>query len=248
MPVPTALGKWLFTVGWTGGQSVVALARTIATGDHSIVSRMTPGWSNGLARAWGMEVVAHGRHHVHAGETYVMMANHRSHTDIVALFEALPVLPGFLAKQELRRIPFFGRAMEVGGHVFIDRTKRAQAFDAIRGAAEQVRDGATIVVFPEGTRAEQRGVKPFKKGGFHLAQQAGVPILPIGIRGSAEILPKHGYGLRPGRVDVHIGAAIPREEVVSLPIDELVALVRSRICELSDLPKVGPDRARSRRE
>lgn len=241
MRVPTSVGRWLFTVGWTGGQSAMALARTVVTGDHGWVNRMTPGWAHGLARAWGMEVVAHGRHHVKAGETYVMMANHRSHTDIVALFEALPILPGFLAKQELRRVPVFGRAMEVGGHVFIDRTKRQRAFDAIREAAEQVRAGATIVVFPEGTRAEQRGVKPFKKGGFHLAQQAGVAILPIGIRGSAEILPKHRYALRPGRVDVHIGEAIPPERVVALSIDDLVALVRQRICELSDLPPVGPD-------
>jgi 1-acyl-sn-glycerol-3-phosphate acyltransferase len=239
--------KWLFTVGWTGGQCALALARTIATGDHTIVSRKTPGGSHGLARAWGMEVVAHGTHHVRADETYVMMSNHRSHTDIVALFEALPILPGFLAKQELRRIPFFGRAMEVGGHVFIDRTKRERAFEAIRAAAEQVRAGATIVVFPEGTRAQQRGVKPFKKGGFHLAQQAGVAILPIGIRGSAEILPKHGYGIRAGRVDVHIGAAIPREQVVALPIDELVELVGARICDLSALSPVGPDPARSKR-
>jgi 1-acyl-sn-glycerol-3-phosphate acyltransferase len=240
MVVPTSLGRWLFTMGWTAGGSFVALART-AAGDPAAVGRMTPWWSGGLARAWGMEVVAHGRHHVEPGETYVMMANHRSHVDIVALFEALPVLPGFLAKKELRRIPLFGRTMEVGGHVFIDRTKRERAFEAIEEAAAQVRDGATIVVFPEGTRAERAGVKPFKKGGFHLARQAGVAILPIGIRGSADVLPKHGRRLSPGRVDVHIGAAIPAGVVTTLPLDELIALVHARICELSGLRPVEAD-------
>lgn len=247
MAVPSPLGKWLFTGGWTAGQCLVALARA-AAGDHSSVVRMTPGWSHGLARGWGMEVAATGAEHLQAGETYVLMSNHQSHVDIVALFEALPILPGFLAKKELRRVPIFGRAMEVGGHVFIDRTNGREAFQAIREAAEQVRAGASIVIFPEGTRADRLGVKPFKKGGFHLARQAGVPIVPIGIRGSAGVLPKHSQHLRSGRVEVHIGEAIPAERVVSLPLRELMGEVRERICELSALPPIAGDaRARSRR-
>lgn len=234
-------------MGWTAGEAFVALARTAATGDHAVVRRMTPGWARGLARAWGVEVEAFGTEHVEPGRTYVLMANHQSHVDIVALFEALPILPGFLAKKELRRIPLFGRAMEVGGHVFIDRTKRTEAIAAIAEAAEQVRRGSSIVIFPEGRRADSPGVEPFKKGGFHLAKQARVPIVPIGIRGSAAVLPKHGWRLRPGRVEVHIGEALPADEVVATPLPELIERVRARICELSALPPIARDVRASRR-
>lgn len=247
MMVPSVVGRWLFTTGWTAGQCVVALARTAATGDHAVIGRMTPGWARGLARAWGLSVEAYGAEHIDPAQTYVLMSNHQSHVDIVALFEALPILPGFLAKKELRSIPLFGRAMEVGGHVFIDRTKRTEARVAIAEAAAQVRRGSSIVIFPEGTRADSPGVKPFKKGGFHLAKQAGVPIVPIGIRGSASVLPKHDWRLYPGRIEVHIGEAIPADDVVATPVPELIERVRNRICELSALPPIAGDVRAARR-
>ncbi len=249
MVVPGAFGKWLFTGGWTAGSALAVIVSTVASGDRAAVDRITRVWSHGLARGLGLEVVPHGRQRVDPGRTYVIMSNHQSHVDIVALLEALPIVPGFLAKKELRKIPIFGRAMEVGGHVFIDRAHRHQAFEAIAEAAEQVRHGASIVIFPEGTRAARPGVKPFKKGGFHLARQAGVPILPVGVRGSAAVLPKHTQRLRPGRVEVHIGEPIAADVVTSLPLEELIGTVRARISELSALPLItgDDDRAGSRR-
>jgi 1-acyl-sn-glycerol-3-phosphate acyltransferase len=168
--------------------------------------------------------------------TYVLMANHQSHIDVVALIVGLPMVPGFLAKAELRKVPLFGKAMESGGHVFVDRSDRARAFDAISEAARDIRTGKSIVIFPEGTRSDHREVLPFKKGGFHLAQQARVPVVPIGIRGSAAILPKHSRELLPGDVHVHVGAPIDGERVASAPLDDLIAEVRGRIVELSGLP------------
>jgi len=236
MTVPSVPGRWAFTGAVSIGTALAALVRTGVMRDHGAVARMTPSWSRRLAQGWGMEVEAHGRDHVEPGKTYVFMANHQSYADIVAIFEALPVLPGFLAKKELRRIPFFGRAMEVGGHVFIDRARRDRAFEAIAEAAEQVAAGASIVIFPEGTRADRPGVKAFKKGGFHLAKQARVPILPVGIRGSGSVLPKNSQAIRPGKVEVHIGEAVAAERVVELPLEELIVEVRARILELSGLP------------
>ena len=129
------------------------------------------------------------------------MANHLSHVDIVALFIALPMNVGFLAKKELRRVPFLGQAMVAGGHVFIDRARRERAVQALDDAAQQVAAGASIVVFPEGTRGDEERVQAFKKGGFHLARQANVPIVPVGIRGTRGIMTRDELVIRPGECE-----------------------------------------------
>ncbi len=236
-----------FTGAWCGGFFSYALAHHALTGDPTVVARISRKWAKGLCDGLGVTVHAHGQEHVHEGETYVFLANHQSHMDIPALFMALPVLPGFLAKKELRRVPLLGRAIEVGGHVFVQRGSRTSAVQAIDEAAAQVRSGKPIVVFPEGTRAATEVVKPFKKGGFHLAKAAQVPIVPIGIRGTGAVLRKHERAPRPGVVDVHIGEPISALTVRDTELNALVALVRGRICELAAMPRredvEGPERA-----
>jgi 1-acyl-sn-glycerol-3-phosphate acyltransferase len=233
--VPSVVGRFLFTSGYTGVESLIALARTLA-GDDQAVSRGTDRWARNVARGIGMEVDVFGAERLGLEASYVFMSNHQSHTDIIALFVALPIQPGFLAKKELRDVPLFGRAMEAGGHVFIDRTKHQEARETIADAARRVREGAPIAIFPEGTRSDTPTVKGFKKGGFHLAKQAGVPIVPIGIRGTAKILAKHGRAIHPGRVEVHIGEPVPPETIASLSVFDLVAHVRVRISELAEMP------------
>ena len=184
----------------------------------------------------GLEVKAHGAHHLDPTKPCVIMANHQSHMDILALFEGLPVQPGFLAKAELRRFPVFGQAMARGGHVFIDRGRHQRAVGAIKKAAQQVRAGRTIVIFPEGTRSDGKRIKPFKKGGFHLAKVARVPIVPVGIRGTAEILSKHAREIRPGQAEIHIGEPIDAESVRRADLDQLIRLTRVQIADLAGLP------------
>jgi 1-acyl-sn-glycerol-3-phosphate acyltransferase len=183
-----------------------------------------------------VDVHAYGTWRLDPEGTYVLMSNHQSHVDVPTLFVALPMVPGFLAKAELRRVPLFGRAMEVGGHVFVDRAKHDRAVEAIAAAAEDIREGGSIVIFPEGTRSRRREVMPFKKGGFHLAKQAGVPIVPIGVRGTAEVLPAHSREILPGTVEVHVGDPIDPARIRALSLDELIDEVRGRICALADLP------------
>lgn len=181
-----------------------------------------------------MRVHAVGVENVDPSGTYVFMANHLSHADIVALFVALPMNVGFLAKKELRRVPFLGRAMVAGGHVFIDRSRRERAVQAVADAAEQVVAGSPIVVFPEGTRGNEERIQAFKKGGFHLARKANVPVVPVGLRGTRSIMSRDELVIHPGEVRVHIGAPIAPD---SFPdADSFAAAVRARISELAAMP------------
>ncbi len=191
-------------------------------------------WAEGMARGWGMRVEAVGVENVDPKGTYVFMANHLSHVDIVALFVALPINVGFLAKKELRRVPFLGQAMVAGGHVFIDRGRRERAFQAMEDAAEQVAAGASIVVFPEGTRGNEERIQAFKKGGFHLARKANVSIVPVGLRGTRSIMTRDELVIRPGTVSVHIGKPIAPTEFPDA--DSFAVEVRKRIGELAAMP------------
>jgi 1-acyl-sn-glycerol-3-phosphate acyltransferase len=161
-----------------------------------------------------VELQVFGAEHMPEGQSYVVMSNHASYADIVALFIALPVIPGFLAKRELMRVPFLAAALRAGGHVIIDRKRRETARQTIDSAAAQVRAGRTVLIFPEGTRSDAGEVSGFKTGGFHLAKSAQVPIVPVGLRGTHTVGPKHSALFWPGKIEVHIGEQLsPQREV-----------------------------------
>jgi 1-acyl-sn-glycerol-3-phosphate acyltransferase len=235
MRVPTDLGRMVYAGAYTASMSLVAVSK-VALGDETAVQRITDEWSKNLAQRLGIEIAVYGQEHVDLGGPQVIMPNHQSLIDIPAMLLALPLQPAFLAKRELRRFPLFGRAVELGGHVFVDRQKHQSAVASIESAAEQVRNGKTVVIFPEGTRGAGTSILRMKKGGFHLAKHAGAPIVPVGIRGTSSILGKHGRRIRPGIAEVHIGEPIDRRVVEGMPLEELMALVRGRIAELSELP------------
>ena len=243
---PRQITSFVRVNAYTVGMSFYAILRQQFGRDPELFRRHTRQWARRCLELAEIEVRIEGGDGLDPSASYVFMANHQSHCDIPSLFAALPMVPGFLAKAELRRVPFFGRAMEVGGHVFVDRRKHTQAVDAIGAAARDLRDGRSIVIFPEGTRSRRREVLPFKKGGFHLVKQAGVPLVPIGLRGTADVLPKHGRTIRPGRVHVVIGEPIPAERVGDQSLEALIREVRSHIASLSELP-LALDRSGARR-
>ncbi len=214
--------------------STVGVTAYSVTRDRPLFRRMTRLWANGLARGWGMEVQAHGRENLDSRGPYIFVANHLSHVDIVALFVALPIDVGFLAKKELRLVPFLGQAMVAGGHVFVDRKKHTSALQAMNAAAQEVRAGASLMIFPEGTRGVREEIQAFKKGGFHLARAAGVPVVPVGLRGTRAIMGRDDYTIRPGVVHVHIGAPMACDGFAD--VNALSASVRREISVLAGMP------------
>lgn len=121
---------------------------------------------------------------------YVFMCNHQSALDIYALLAGLPVSFKWIAKRQLFAIPVFGWAIKKAGYISIDRENAREALKAIEEASKRIREGANIIIFPEGTRSADGKLLPFKKGGFTLALRAMVPVVPIGIYGSSALQPK----------------------------------------------------------
>ncbi len=159
---------------------------------------------------------------------FVFMANHQSHFDVLAVVAALPEFQlRWVAKKELTRIPVFGWALRHSDHIIIDRSDHAQAMASVRAASERMRRGLCVIIFPEGTRGPGGGtLLPLKKGGFVLATEAGVPVVPIAVRGSAAVLGPHAWQIHGGEIDVLVGTPIP---VARLARDQVMRQVRERL-------------------
>jgi len=157
------------------------------------------------------------------------MSNHQSNFDILALLAGIPGQFRWLAKAELFRIPLFGMTMRHAGYIPVERDDRRKALESMKEAAGRSAAGSSVVIFPEGTRSDDGQLIEFKKGGFVLALQSGVPVVPMSIRGSFEILPKHGRTIRRGTIDVTFFPPQPTAELSIRQIKGLIESVRAPI-------------------
>jgi 1-acyl-sn-glycerol-3-phosphate acyltransferase len=187
-------------------------------------------WGNFNLRVAGVKVRLSGLENIAPDKPYIFAANHQSWFDIFAVLGKLPVQFRWLAKEELFSVFVLGRAMKASGYIPIDRTDHRKAFASINGAAERVRNGTSVVIFPEGTRSPNGVIQEFKKGGFVLAVKSEQPIVPISISGSYKILPKQGgWKIHPGTILMTIGQPIPTTGVSNRDRTELMNTVREAI-------------------
>jgi 1-acyl-sn-glycerol-3-phosphate acyltransferase len=198
---------------WAGGYTLYmcerAMFRKAFGSSDEVVRDLTKEWALGLSSRMQIDVRTYGADAVDWSVPYVLMANHQSYLDVLALYTALPRCFGIVAKKGLFGVPLFGGVMRALGCVPVDRTKRAEAMRVMRETAEEVRrNERTIAIFPEGTRGSGECIGKLKKGPFHLAELAKLPTLPIGIRGTAALMPRANTGIRPGVVEVHVGRPI----------------------------------------
>jgi 1-acyl-sn-glycerol-3-phosphate acyltransferase len=164
----------------------------------------------------------------------VFCSNHESNVDPAVLFKVLHPRLHVLYKAELHRFPLMGTVLDVGGFVPIDRRDREQAIAALRQGAASLRAGNSFLIFPEGTRSRTGDLLPFKKGGFIMAVDAQVPIVPVAIQGGRASMRKGSAVVRPVTVSVRIGAPVPTAGLDASDRDALVARVRGAIQELLD--------------
>lgn len=186
-------------------------------------------WSRMILRGLRIPLEVEGGAELDPGRPYLFMSNHRSVFDIFALFLAVRHSLRMVAKRELFFIPVFGWAMWMCGFIPIDRSNRESAIQSLNEAARRVREGVSVLVFPEGTRAHGEKLLPFKKGGFVLALQAGVPVVPVAIRGSETIMPKGSLRVGRGAIHVRLGQPIPTAGRPTLTRDDLMHDVRSAL-------------------
>ena len=166
-------------------------------------------WSGLLLRAAGVRVVAENAPKMPLERPLVLVANHVSWFDVLALCAVTPGRYLFVAKKEVRRAPFLGRSIEECGHIFIDRSDRKAALDTLVGLRERLAaEKPIIIMFPEGTRSATGELQPFRKGAFVLAQEAGADIVPTAVLGSRAVMKKHSLLIHPGTITVRFGEPI----------------------------------------
>jgi 1-acyl-sn-glycerol-3-phosphate acyltransferase len=185
-------------------------------------------WARVLCWANFTRVTVTGWEHLRPGTSYVIMANHQSNFDIFALYGYWRGQFRWVMKASLLKAPFLGPACDRAGHVFIDRKNRESALASLAAAKERIVDGVSILFFPEGTRSDNGRLQPFKKGGFVMARDMGLDILPVSLTGSYKILPKGTKSLLPGHIRITIHAPV---ETASFGDDRasLMERVRSTI-------------------
>lgn len=179
-------------------------------------------WSRILLLLSGVTVEIKGAENLLQDRPQLIASNHRGAFDILALQAFIPIRFRWVAKKSLFKIPFIGWSMSLAGYVSIDREKAGSAYKSIERAAEKVKKGASVLIFPEGTRSAAGSLLPFKRGGFLLAIKSGVPIVPVSIRGTENLMKKESVLIRPGAVKIVIGKPIPVSDADEKLLMEMV--------------------------
>jgi 1-acyl-sn-glycerol-3-phosphate acyltransferase len=197
---------WTILATFAMGLAAILFSFFSKTGDSvHLVARW---WGRAILWACCIPIRVDGLQNVEPKRSCIYMSNHQSNFDIPVLLSMLPVQFRWLAKAELFKIPIFGRGMRGAGYISIDRSNRKSAFQSLARAAESIRNGTSVLIFPEGTRSRDGRLQSFKKGGFVLAVDAGVPIVPIIIQGTYAMMPKNSRLIRRQSVHVEIGPPI----------------------------------------
>lgn len=194
------------------------------------VHRIARIWGRGILLVSRVRVSVKGLSQINPSRSYIYMSNHQSNFDIPVLLAHLPVQFRWLAKAELFKIPIFSRAMRGAGYVRIDRFNRESAIQSIKEAAAKMKDGVSVMIFPEGTRSHDGSIRPFKKGGFVMAVDTGVPIVPVILQGTLPIMDKNSWRINAGEVSLQIEKPIDTTGYTRETKDELIETVRSVIC------------------
>ena len=196
-------------------------------------------WSRIILASAGVRVEPAGLGHARTHLPCLYVANHQSMIDICAMALFLPDATIFVAKRSLFRVPFLGWAMSAAGFVPVDRARRSRAIESLAAAADRVRSGRPLVLFAEGTRSRDGRLGPFKKGPFHVALQAGVPVVPLSVSGSRAILPPGHVLPLSGSIRVGFGRPLQVDRFLPDDVEGLLAEVRGRIAEGLE-PEEGP--------
>ncbi|HNW27035.1 MAG TPA: lysophospholipid acyltransferase family protein [Spirochaetota bacterium] len=188
---------------------ITVIIASIADPTGNFVHYIGKFWSRMNLLFVGARIRVSGTEHITKGTSYLVMSNHQSQFDVWSLIGYLPLQLRWVMKKELRKVPIFGLGCERMGHIFIDRGNPEKSREELKVLKDKFSKGASVVFFPEGTRSPDGNLLPFKKGGFVMSIQTGIPILPVTVRGSRDLLPKDSTRFRPGIISIIIHEPIP---------------------------------------
>ena len=200
-----------------------------------VASKMGMVWARVNSYVTPMLLRVEGREHIDPKQSYVIVSNHQSLYDIFALYGWLGIDFKWVMKVELRKVPVIGIACEKLGHIYIDRSNTEAAIRTIRDARTKVVDGTSVIFFPEGTRSRDGRLKAFKKGAFKMAMDLGIPLLPVTITGTYDILPPKTINLFPGRARMIIHPPIQIDDFESMDLRTLMDTTRE-LLDPANLP------------
>ncbi len=183
-------------------------------------------WAKSILYVCGVKVTVEGLDLVDDLTPRIYLTNHQSAFDIFGLLAFLPVHFKFILKEELMKIPLFGATMRGARYIGIARDDARSALKSMHEAADRIRNGASVVIFPEGTRSEDGKIQPFMPGAFHLALRSGCDIVPITIDGSHRIMPKGSLRIKKGTFSMKIGKPIPTKDFSKKEMGRLMEIVR----------------------
>lgn len=211
---------------------VIVAVALLKPGDY-LYYRLIRVWVAVTLAIFRVRVVTSGLDGLAAGEDYVLLVNHRSHFDSLAIVKALgPRETRWVAKRELMRVPVFGYGLRVTGQILVDRKDHTQALEVLR--ANLGKHGATVVFFAEGQRSASGALSSFKKGGAAFAIDAGLPVVPVAIAGSEKVLPKYSLTVLPGSIHVAFGEPLSTNGLGHGDRDMLTAAAYDKVRNLLD--------------
>lgn len=192
------IGIGLSTIFWTLVIAAVYAGHPIWDPQLKLAHRIASVWGRGLVSlAPGSRVTLTGREHLPAGRPVIFMANHQSYVDVPALF-FVPAQFKWMADSDLFRIPVFGWAIAMAGYIPVRRGDGREAVRSLQKAERLLKQGVSVFIFPEGTRSHTGVLGRFQSGGFRLAVETGVPIVPVVISGTRQLLPRGDWVFRWG--------------------------------------------------
>lgn len=182
--------------------AVLTIAVSVIDKKGKLTHYLSKAFGSGILFIAGVKIEIEGINNLNPVDNYIFISNHASYFDIPILMKAIPNNVRFIYKDTLTKIPVLGWGMYLGGYIPISRDNVREAMKSLKKAASRVINGISVVIFPEGTRSADGNLGDFKRGMFILAEEAKVPLVPVTIKGSSEILPKNKFQIKSGRVKV----------------------------------------------
>lgn len=240
-PSVETVGRSLAAIAAIGPIASLATAAGFLNRDvRSAINILGPAWADVIHAFAGVKLNVTGEENLWAHRPAVFIFNHKNNFDALIVSKLLRVDYTGVAKKELEMHPIMGPVGRLMKVAFIDRSDTKKAIESMKSVIELARDGISIVIAPEGTRAQGRDLLPFKKGAFRMAMAAGVPIVPIILRNAEDIGARDAFFMRPGTVDVAVLPAISTADWSREDLDDRIEAVRELYIEtLNDWPDGG---------